>query len=326
MTTQLIATNQNKLSIWDREDSINEIRKIFAPDLSNIEFSYLIELGKATKLNPFLKEIWAIKYKDRPAQVFIGRDGYRKSAQSHIDYDYHYTECIFSNDEFEVCNGEISHRYKAVNRGELLGAYCIVKRKNSSRQIYVKVDLKEYDTKLSVWATKKQTMIQKVAEAQALRMAFQELFANTYSEYEAFDNNKKMNATDKINNLMKKGNNNEDNHGKDKVSYIENDEKDKVSYIEMDSIHEPEDDTFEDVSSNDNEKIKGIGISESRTDIENNAIAITEESLDEVTCLMHEKEISSERTKKILDYYKVGCLDELTENQAQHLIIKLNSI
>ena len=46
------------------------------------------------------------------------------------------------------------------------------------------VELSEYDTKQSVWKTKPATMIKKVAEAQGLRWAFQELFAGTYEESE----------------------------------------------------------------------------------------------------------------------------------------------
>jgi len=46
------------------------------------------------------------------------------------------------------------------------------------------VNIKDYDTKKSVWASKPETMICKVAEAQGLRMAFPALFAGTYNEAE----------------------------------------------------------------------------------------------------------------------------------------------
>jgi hypothetical protein len=46
------------------------------------------------------------------------------------------------------------------------------------------IETKEYDTKQSVWNTKKATMSKKVAEAQGLRSNFQELFAGTLEESE----------------------------------------------------------------------------------------------------------------------------------------------
>lgn len=142
-------------------------------------------MGKATGLNPFLKEIDAIKYdKTKPANFVIRRDGYRKSAQRNADYDYHRMAAIYSNDFFENDNGKINHKYKFYERGVLLGAYCIVKRKKSSEPIYVDVLLSEYDKSKSCWLTMKETMIKKVAESQALRAAFQELFAGTISEEE----------------------------------------------------------------------------------------------------------------------------------------------
>lgn len=185
-----LATIENKnISIWDSRDSLEQIKQIFAPTLTNNEFTVFVEMGKATGLNPFLKEMWAVKYKQGDAaQIFVGRDGYRKSAQRHPLYDYHTSDAVFSNDKFDVSNGEVSHKYNLQDRGNLMGAYCVVQRKGSSRPTYVFVDIKEYNKGFSVWKEKPSTMIKKVAEAQALKAAFQELFAGTYSEFEAWEN------------------------------------------------------------------------------------------------------------------------------------------
>jgi phage recombination protein Bet len=133
-----------------------------------------------------MRELWCIKYGDSPAQIFVGRDGYRRSAQANPNYDYHHVEGVYSNDDlhYSVTTGEVHHKQDFKNRGNLLGAYCIVKKKNSSRPTYVFVDLKEYDTGKSLWASKKATMIKKVAEVQCLRMAMQEIFGGTYDESE----------------------------------------------------------------------------------------------------------------------------------------------
>src|SRR3990167_6675602 len=185
----LLEKNQG-MNIWESNDNLKQIKEIYGKNLSVGEFNTLVQMGRATGLNPFLKEIWAVKYSDTPAQIFIGRDGYRKSAQRHPLYDYHVADAVYSADKFDVVNGEVVHKYSLANRGNLVGAYCVVQRKGSSRPTYVFVELKEYTTNKSLWnpqTGKPATMIKKVAEAQGLKSAFQELFAGTYSEYEQFD-------------------------------------------------------------------------------------------------------------------------------------------
>lgn len=207
------------LTIWENETQLTEIRQIVSKaPLTDTEFKYLIGIGKATGLNPFLREIWAIKYDNKSAaQVFIGRDGYRKSAQQNPLYDYHQTDSVYSNDTFQVINGVVQHNYNLVNRGDLLGGYCIVQRRGSSKPMYVYVNLKDYDKRQSCWNSLKATMIAKVAEAQCLRMAFQEQFSGTLSEYEEpmvidVTNSYKSSQSDRLNSLLqKKGFNNAQN-------------------------------------------------------------------------------------------------------------------
>src|SRR5271154_2834920 len=113
-TTNALATinNQSQIALWEDSASLQEIRKLFAPKLSDMEFQFFVGMGKASNLNPFTREIWAVKYQDSaPAQVFIGRDGYRKAAQRHPDYDYHQCDAIYENDTFKVARGEVEHTY-----------------------------------------------------------------------------------------------------------------------------------------------------------------------------------------------------------------------
>jgi phage recombination protein Bet len=185
---QLIA-NDKKI-VWDDQTVLKQIKEIFGRGLTQGEWNTLMQVGRSTKLNPFMREIWAVKYKDKPAHIFVGRDGYRKSAQAHPDYDCHQVDAVYSNDQFvqDKASDTVQHRYGLANRGELLGAYATVYRRNSSKPFYVSVPFDEYNLKQALWKDKPQTMIKKVAEAQALRMAFQELFAGTYCESEAFMN------------------------------------------------------------------------------------------------------------------------------------------
>jgi len=181
----ITTTVQDGLTVWGSQESVVEIKKIYGPTLTDQEFSIFMNIGKATNLNPFLREIWAVKYDSKSAaSIFIGRDGYRKVAQANPEYDYHVVESVYENDQFSRENDEVKHSYSLTNRGALVGAYCSVKRKNSSKPCFVFVKLQEYNTGKSVWGQKPETMIKKVAEAQGLRMAFQSLFAGTYDESE----------------------------------------------------------------------------------------------------------------------------------------------
>jgi phage recombination protein Bet len=185
-----INTMNDVLMMWDNKEQLQEIKKLCAPTLTESEFQYFVGLGKATRLNPFTREIWAVKYGTGPAQVFIGRDGYRKAAQAHSEYDFHQADAVYENDEYEVINGEVHHKYKLNNRGLLVGAYCVAKRHKSSRPMYVFCELSEYSTGRSLWNSqtgKPATMIKKVAESQCLRACFQDLLGGTYAEEEEWE-------------------------------------------------------------------------------------------------------------------------------------------
>ncbi len=186
---------QKELSMWEDKKFVEGVKDNFGKNLTEQEFLTLCEIGKATGLNPFLREIWAVKYGYSSANIFIGRDGYRKSAQKSKNYDYHAVDAVYENDSFSVENGEVKHSYSLKDRGKIKGAYCIVKRIKSSKPTYTFINFDEYykgkgktDKKPTLWDTKEATMIKKVAEAQGLRMAFQEIFAGTYDESEQWEN------------------------------------------------------------------------------------------------------------------------------------------
>lgn len=168
---------------WNDDKMQLEIKKQYGEKLTETEWNLFLGLGKATGLNPFLREIWAVKY-GTSASIFVGRDGYRRSAQNHPEYEYHYSAAVYDKDSYKIVNGEVVHEFNLSDRGSLVGAYCVVKRKSATRAAVNFVEFKEYKQAHGVWTTKPVTMIIKVAEAQGLRAAFQELFAGTYEESE----------------------------------------------------------------------------------------------------------------------------------------------
>jgi phage recombination protein Bet len=294
MSNELTELKTN-IAMWDDSQKLNEIRKIFAPKLNEMEFQYFVGVGKATGLNPFLREIWCVKYQDNaPAQVFIGRDGYRKAAQAHVDYDYHQPDAIYENDMFSISDGEIKHSYKFTNRGALVGAYCVVKRHKSSRPIYVLVELKEYSTNKSLWNAqtgKQATMIKKVAESQCLRAAFQDILGGTYSKEEEWAHETKefdintgevKSQTEKLKEVLKK-----------------------------------------------NERIIESELLEDKPPVHNTGrddVAISDDQIDEISSLLQEKGFSEERITKALGYYQVTELEQLTDAQARLFILQLGKV
>ena len=196
---KLAVRNQEVIELWQNPQ---EVKAIVAPKLNNTEFGFFMALSKALGANPFKREIWAIKYGTEPAQVFCGRDFYRRKAQEQKDYKGHVVECIRKNDEFAVKReinlstgetkiSEVIHNY-GIDRGELLGAYCIVFREGKS-PTYVNVPLAEFQQRkkggeiTTMWKTKAETQIKKVAESLTLRMAYQDVFGGTYDESEKWE-------------------------------------------------------------------------------------------------------------------------------------------
>lgn len=321
MNTALVIDQDKDIQMWDDEHRLQEIRKLFAPKLSDMEFKFFVGLGKASRLNPFTREIWAVKYQDSaPAQVFIGRDGYRKAAQAHSDYDFHQCDAVYENDEFEVTNGEVHHKYKLTNRGQLVGAYCISKRHKSSRPIYVFAELKEYSTGKSLWnpqTGKPATMIKKVAESQCLRACFQDLLGGTYGEEELSNNPEQEyrvingnTQTQKLKNILgigANGNGNENNNRD-----IDSDSAECDS-IESDGVQ------LESRSTDSYEGSEVVG--------DDNAgqrdVRISERQLESIKSLFKTKGFSKERIKKALDYYKVDKLEDFNGTQAEAFLSQL---
>lgn len=145
----------NELAV--REFSANEvalIKNIAAPKCTDDEFKLLLYQAKTYQLDPLLKQIWAVKYaSDRPASIFAGRDGFLAIAHRSGMFD----------------GMESGTRMDGT---DLIG-WAKVYRKDMTHAFCVEVKAKEYNRNQGTWLTHPGTMIQKVAESQAMRRAFQ---------------------------------------------------------------------------------------------------------------------------------------------------------
>lgn len=152
--------------------------------LSLQEVTYFMALCQARKLNPFTKEIYAIKYKsENPAQFVVSKDAILKRAVLHPDYNGKESGVIVKNLE----TGKKEYKegtYYDEEEEKLVGGWCRVYRKNIDKPEFSAVKLSEVDKKQSVWLSSPATMVEKVAKVRALREAFVEDFAGMYEEDE----------------------------------------------------------------------------------------------------------------------------------------------
>lgn len=293
-------TTQNKSSKeldWQSQEVLEELKAMYGKGLSDTEWKTFIGIGRATGLNPINREIWAYKFGNAPATVFIGRDGYRISAFRNPRYSSHRVEAVYEKDTFTI-NEDGSYKHVTPNnmflpRGELVGAYCVVKFRDRQDTMQVMVSAKEYKKGQSTWNTLPETMLKKVAEAQALRMSFPEMFNGTYHEYEkAPTQTEVLKEQLGVSNAKKDGN---------KHAY-------KTVDIQTGEILEEVGESF---------------AQENKTD---DSAPINIDQLTAIRDLMLEKNFNAERKAKALEYFKVEKFEEMTYGQANIFLMQLEKI
>lgn len=177
-------------------EQVKFITDTIAPNLTQNEVWLFLLKASVLKLNPLLGEIFAYVSKDKEGRrqlvVIAARDGKRASAQRTGKIMYLRTEAIYvkvvdypADKEKGVVAGKAKMKCEPWD-GVLWGATSTVKRSDNSEPFSVTVPLIEYDRGNYIWKNKPETMIKKVAESQALSMAFPQL-GGVYDESERFD-------------------------------------------------------------------------------------------------------------------------------------------
>ena len=147
----------------------NLIRKLVAKDLNDDEFNLFVYRCLSLRLDPLKGEVSVHKRKDSQTGemkmvMVVQRDGYLTIAHRSGQFNGMSTDVQFDD------------------KGNAISATCEVYNKSAEYPIKVKVYMKEYNTQKQLWMYKPITMIQKVAESQALRRAFN--ISGVYSEEE----------------------------------------------------------------------------------------------------------------------------------------------
>lgn len=155
-----------------------------AINITDQEFKLFTELCKVRKLNPFLNEVYLIKYGNQPAQIVVGKDAILKRAILNENYDGMESGIIAYNQD---TGEEIERQGTYIPRGfVLVGGWARVYTKNRNHPTYVSVNLEEVQQKKkdgtlnSNWSSKSATMVEKVAKVRALRETFIEDLGGMY--------------------------------------------------------------------------------------------------------------------------------------------------
>lgn len=166
--------------------SMDIVKKYICPTATEGEIYTFLQLCKAQNLNPFLKEVYLVKYSTSPATIVVGKEAFTKRADKQLQYDG------FKAGIIVISAGKIITREGSfyVHPEVVVGGWAEVYRKDRTIPFRNEVKLEEYIGKKSdgtpnkMWSEKVATMIRKVALCQSLREAFPDVLGGLYSQEE----------------------------------------------------------------------------------------------------------------------------------------------
>lgn len=155
----------NDLINYDDRKTIDTLKNTVAQGLTDPEFMLFAQLCRSSGLNPFKKEVWAIKAGGR-LQVMVGVNGYWTIANSHPQFDGY-------EEDIEVDEA-----------GNPIKAWCKIYRKDRKFPSMGVAIFRECAQQSPVWKSRPSQMILKCAESFAIRKAFPQELNGLYTEEE----------------------------------------------------------------------------------------------------------------------------------------------
>jgi len=169
--SELVVQEKKQMTLAEKfnytEKQMHLIRTKVCKNASDEELEHFFYKCTALKLDPLMGQIYFVKFGNSPGTIIIGIDGYRMRAQA---------------------TGKLNGIKRGVIRdsktGKCTGAWADVYRKDWEHPIHEEVPLEEYMCEKPNWKKMPETMIKKVAEAAALRMAFPDAYNGIYVQEE----------------------------------------------------------------------------------------------------------------------------------------------
>lgn len=164
---------------WNREQ-VETLKRLVAVDCTDAEFGLFAEVCKRTELDPFTRQIYAIKRAGR-LTIQTGIDGFRATAER--------TGQLDGQDGPYWCGPDGAWTEVWPDSREPFAAKVVVYRRDSQRGFTGIAHFSEYAQKkdgrlTEMWGKMPRTMIAKCAEALALRKAFPRQLSGLYTSDE----------------------------------------------------------------------------------------------------------------------------------------------
>lgn len=193
--------NQVKTIITKNGEEIQISRQMIKDfldvDLNPAEYSYFSSVCDLYGLNPYVKDIYAIKFGTQAATFVIDYKVMQQAADNDPSFDGLKTGILYVDTKGIPQEREGAYLLPGET---LLGAWCEVYRKgrNHTNRTYALYDENKKLTKEGKinanWSDKPVFMITKVAKAQALRETFPNMFSNNTYTSDEIDEKPKFNA------------------------------------------------------------------------------------------------------------------------------------
>lgn len=187
-STRMVSPAQSSAITFvdDHGDAITitseDVRMHICPQADAKEVAYFMELCRAQRLNPFLNEAYLVKFQGKPAQIMVAHKALVKRAEAHPEYDG------MEHGVVVMRGGDIHHEQRGAyypDAGEtLLGAWCKVYRKDRRMPVYAERSFKSMNKGQANWKSMPDVMIDKCAQAAALREAFPDELRGMYAQEE----------------------------------------------------------------------------------------------------------------------------------------------
>ena len=157
--------NEPMVIDFSNREMVDTLKATVAQGLNDQEFRLFAEFCKSTRLNPFKREIWAIKAGNR-LQLMTGINGFFAIANSHPQFDG--LECDIETDEKGIPTKAIARAHRKDRKFPAVGIALLRESKGAS----------------PVWNQQPSVMLSKVAKARALREAFPQEMGGLYTDDE----------------------------------------------------------------------------------------------------------------------------------------------
>ena len=139
--------------------------------ITDQEIGFFLQMCKFQKLNPFMKEIYIVKYGNFPAAFIVAKDTFLRRAKKNKTYKGH---TVGISDDGKTAFAEVFiEGFDLPIRCEVDFEEYVVRKKDGTIN--------------SMWSDKPRTMLKKVALVQALREAFPQDLGGLYERDEIRD-------------------------------------------------------------------------------------------------------------------------------------------